>query len=163
MIKGDKNMSKVKVQSMVDGTVFIDLPDAKFSRTWEHKGAVKTIDSTILEEAMYEPGVDYMFSQGMLALVDVDEKTHEELVEALPALEEVQSLTNETMRNFMTKMAIDDFKEKMESLSKEQQIMVAQFAIENTLVDMKKVEVLKALTDIDIIKAIQLKADSEAK
>ena len=63
----------------------------------------------------------------------------------------------------MTKMAIDDFKEKMESLSKEQQIMVAQFAIENTLVDMKKVEVLKALTDIDIIKAIQLKADSEAK
>ena len=75
MIKGDKNMSKVKVQSMVDGMVFIDLPDAKFSRTWEHRGAVKTIDSAILEEAMYEPGVDYMFSQGMLALVDVDENT----------------------------------------------------------------------------------------
>lgn len=148
---------------MVDGTVFIDLPDAKFSRTWEHKGAVKSIDSSILEEAMYEPGVEYLFSQGILALVDVDEKTHEELIDALPALEEVQSLTDETMRNFMTKMALDEFKEKVEALSKEQQIMVAQFAIENTLVDMKKVEVLKALTNIDVIKAIQLKADSEAK
>ena len=63
---------KVIVESMVSGIVGITLPHLLFSKSWPKKGSKLPIDKEILRQAIYEPGVEYMFKHGILYMDDMD-------------------------------------------------------------------------------------------
>lgn len=63
---------KVKIKSLVNGTVGIRSDELRINRTWEKKGAVKPIDLEVLEELIYDPGVEYMFKEGILGIDDLE-------------------------------------------------------------------------------------------
>ena len=65
---------KVKVVNLISSRVNIDLPEVRLKRIWEKKGAVKTIPFEQLEEAMYNPGVEALFREGMLGIEDLEIK-----------------------------------------------------------------------------------------
>ena len=65
---------KVMIENCVNHEVGIVLPELGIRRTWERKGAKKSIDLSLLREAMYEPGVEYMFTSGMLYIDDLEVK-----------------------------------------------------------------------------------------
>ena len=65
---------KVNIKSETLGRVGINLPDLKLKRTWEKKGVVRQIPFEDLQQAYYEPGVEYMFKEGMLSIDDMEVK-----------------------------------------------------------------------------------------
>ena len=154
---------KVKVVNLISSRVNIDLPDVRLKRVWERKGAVKTIPFDQLEEAMYHPGVEALFKEGMLGIEDMDVKKKLGL-EPEDATEPVNIIVlNDAQRKrYLTVMPLHEFKEKIQELPREQISELAYYAIENEYADFDKDEIIKKITGIDIIGTIQMnKADKE--
>ena len=56
---------KVKVVNLISSRVNINIPDIRLNRVWEKKGAIRIIPFEQLEEAMYNPGVEALFKEGI--------------------------------------------------------------------------------------------------
>lgn len=155
---------KVRIKSLVNGIIGITSEDLRIKRTWNTKGSVKTVDLDDLRELIYEPGIEYMFREGILGIEDKDVRIELGL-ESETSTEDTPNMIipDEKLMNRMLKvMPFAEFKETLKSIPREQIFEIVQYAIDNEIVDMKKCEVLKQITDIDIVSAIQLnKADKE--
>ena len=152
---------KVKVVNLISSRVNINIPELRLKRIWEKKGAVKTIPYDELEEAMYNPGVEALFREGILGIDDMKIKQRLGL-EPEDAEEPVNIIVlNDTQRKrYMTVMPLHEFREKVQELPREQIMELARFAIENEIADFDKSEIINKLVGIDIIGSIQLnKAD----
>lgn len=154
---------KVKVVNLISSRVNINVPDVRLNRIWEKKGAVKAIPYDQLEEAMYHPGVESLFTDGILGIEDLAIKKRLGL-EPEDAEEPVNIITlNDQQRSrYLKVMPIHEFKEKIKELPLEQVRELAQYAIENEIADFDKAEVIKKIVGTDIIGSIQMnKADKE--
>ena len=152
---------KVKVTNLVSRRVNITLPEMRFRRVWETKGAVRTIPFDELEEAMYNPGVEALFRNGVLGIEDMSVK-RELGLEPEDAEEPVNIivLNDQQRKRYLTVLPLPEFKDKVKELSRDQIQELAKFAIDNELIDFEKDSYIKELIDIDIIGSIQLnKAD----
>ena len=152
---------KVKVVNLISSRVNISIPEMRLKRVWEKKGAVRTIPYEELEEAMYNPGVEALFREGILGIEDMKVKQRLGL-EPEDTEEPVNIITlDDTQRKrYLTVMPLHEFKEKIQELPREQVMELARYAIDNEIANFDKSEVIKRLVDIDIIGSIQLnKAD----
>lgn len=158
---------QVKITSMVNGYIRLYDEDLRLSRVFEKKGAVKPVNFDILAEAIFNPGIEYFFKQGMLYIenkqdridlglesVEVDDEGHEETIVPAPI-----ALTDAQRKRYLTVMSMDDFKAKVAELPYEQLHELVAFAIETKDVKYEKAKLLKELTGIDIMKAIELNDD----
>lgn len=154
---------KVKVVNLISSRVNIDLPDMRLSRIWERKGAVKVIPFDQLEEALYNSGVEALFTEGILGIEDLEIKKKLGL-EPEDTNEPVNIiiLDDQQRKRYLTVMPLHEFKEKIKELPLEQIRELARFAIDNEIVDFDKSEIIKKITGTDIIGSIQMnKADKE--
>ena len=155
---------KVKVQNLISSRVNIDLPEIRLSRVWERKGAVKTIPYDQLEEAMYNPGVEALFTEGILGIDDLE--TKKELgLEPEDAEEPVNIITldDQQRKRYLTVMPTGEFKTKVKELPIEQIRELAQYAIDNEIAHFDKAEIIKNLIGTDIISTIQLNKADQAQ
>jgi hypothetical protein len=154
---------KVKVVSLVSQRVVLTVPDIRLRRVWERKGATMVIPFEQLEEAMYNPGVEALFTQGVLGIESMEVKRALGL-EPEDAEEPVNIITlNDAQRKrYLTVMPLPEFKENLKKLSIDQVRELAQYAIENEIMDYDKSEAVLKRAGVDIIGTIQLnKADKE--
>lgn len=156
---------KVKVVNLISSRVNINIPDIHLRRIWEKKGAVKVIPFEQLQEAIYSPGVEALFREGILGIEDLEVKQKLGLEpEDVEQPVNIIVLDDAQRRRYLTVMPLHEFKEKIQDLSREQVRELAQFAIEKELVDFDKAEIIKKITGTDIIGTIQMnKADNEGK
>ncbi len=148
---------KVMVKSEAHSPIGINLPELKLKRTWEKRGAVKPIPFDALQEAMYDPGVEYMFKNGMLSIDDMEVKIQLGLEEeGTTQPTNIIVLSDSEMQRYLKVLPFNEFKMNVSKLSKEQVNNLVDYAIQHELTDMDKCEYLKERTEIDIIKAIQL-------
>lgn len=157
---------KIKIQSLVSGTLIVKDDSLRLRREWANKGAVQIIDSDDLDILLYDPGVEYMFRQGMLDFVDEVEgkKFKVDFGWEQPDEEpEVIRVDDDLMREMMTEMNIADFRKQVKKLTKEQLFELTRFCIENNYTQYEKVEILKQATEVDIINAIRLTKEDTSK
>lgn len=153
----DKEL-KVNIKNETSGRVGINLPDLKLKRVWERKNVVRQISFEDLEQAFYDPGVEYMFRQGMLSIDNMDVKKALGLEpEDAVAPTNIIILSDAQKQRYLTVMPLVDFKQEVAKLTHEQKLGLVDYAIEHEIANLDKSEVLKELTEIDIYKAIQLK------
>lgn len=154
--------TKVKVKSLISSHVLLSVPELRLRREWEKKGAVKIIPFEQLEEAMYSPGVEALFTEGALGIDDMEVKIALGL-EPPEAKEPVNIiiLTDAQRERYLKNMPMVDFRQKVKELPQEQLIELAEYAIAHQIVDFDKSELLLKLTDIDIMGAIKLNRDNE--
>lgn len=155
--------TKVKVENLISSRVNIVIPELNLRRVWEKKGAVKTIPLEQLEEAMYNPGVEALFRDGTLGIADMEVKKYLGL-EPEDAEEPVNIiiLNDQQRKRYLTVMPTAEFKEKLHELPIEQVRELAQYAIQNEIINFDKAEIIKQMIGTDIIATIQLnKADQE--
>lgn len=150
---------KVILINTIKGRVGINVPDLNLRRVWEKKGAKKPIDFNVLKEAIYDSSVEYLLKQGILYIEDMDVKIALGLEEEGEA-PKITILTDADLHRYFTAMPLFEFKQKIMELGKEQVQSLVSYAIENELTDYQKSEALKALTQVDIIKAVQLRQDN---
>jgi hypothetical protein len=154
---------KVKVTNLISSRVNINIPELTIRRVWERKGVVRTIPFDQLEEAMYHPGVEALFKNGVLGIEDMEVKKALGL-EPEDAKEPVNIITlnDQQRKRYLTVMPLPEFKEKIRELSRDQLNELAQFAIQNEIADFDKSEVIKKIIGTDIIECIKLnRADQE--
>lgn len=155
---------KVKIKNLISSRVNINIPDIRLNRVWEKKGAVKAIPFDQLEEAMYNPGVEALFTEGILGIEDMEVKKRLGL-EPEDAEEPVNIivLDDAQRKRYLTVMPKSEFKTKIRDLPLEQVKELAQYAIENEIADFDKAEIIKKMIGTDIISSIQLKKADEEK
>lgn len=155
-------MAKVKLISKVPQNVYIEDAQQNVRHTFTGIGSSFSIEKDVLEQMMFDPGVNYMLENGILYIEDMEVK--KELgIEPPDATEPVNVivLSEADKRRYLTSMPLFDFKEKIKSLKYEQLQQLADFAIENKLGDFEKSEIIKELCGRDIIRAIQLRKANE--
>ena len=153
---------RVVIENLTNGSVGIHVPELRLKRRWERKGVKKIIPFDVLQEALYDPGVEYMFTQGILYIDDM--KTKQDLglePEEATVPENVIILTDAQKKRYLTVAPLKDLKEIVQKLSHEQVLDLVDFAIANELIDIDKDNFLKKITNVDIVSAIQLNRQSK--
>lgn len=153
---------RVTVISTVKGRIGISVPELRLKREWPRKGAKVTIDKEILKEAMYDPGVEYMFKTGMLYIEDMQDKIDLELEpEEAKEPTNIIVLDDKQMERYLTHAPARDLKELMKKLSREQKQNLLDYAIEHQCTDIQKADILKEETGVDILQAVLLNRKSK--
>lgn len=158
---------RITITSMVNWNVVINIPELRLNRIWERKGVKKTIPFDVLAEAIYDPSVEYLFKEGMLYIDDIDVKIELGLEE--PAAKEnkemlkIQPMRDEEIHRLLTVVPIYEFKDRVRALNREQVKMVIDYAIKNEITDFEKSNFLKELTQVDIIKTVQLNHEDKGE
>ena len=158
-------MGKVKIKNLVNSRVVIEDPNTRTSRVWEQRGAVRTIEMEVLEELIYTPGVEYMFREGVL---DIVEPNREEILVKLGLQEEDGSnkiiiLSDEDKKKLMSDVTtVANFRKKVSELPKEQINELVDYCVDNKILNYEKVDILKSKTGKDILSMVRLReADKE--
>ena len=153
---------KVKVVSLVSHRVILTVPELRLRRVWERKGATALIPFEQLEEAMYSPGVENLFKNGILGIDDMEVKIALGL-EPEEAKEPVNIivLDDAQRKRYLTVLPLNEFKQKIKELPREQINELAAYAIANKIMDYDKSEEIKKYIDVDIMTAIKLNRDDE--
>ena len=153
---------KICVVSTVNGNMGINIPYLNFRKDWARKGAKVMIKKEILEEALYDPGVEYMFNNGMLYIEDLEAKKALGLEpEEAKEPENIIVLNEKQMKRYLTVAPKQELKDILIKLAPEQRKNLADFAIENNITDVDRCEILKKATGIDVLNAIILKRKEE--
>ena len=154
---------KVKVKNLISQRVVLSLPELRLRRVWEKKGAVMLIPYEQLEEAMYSPGVENMFREGILGIDDMETKIALGLEEeGATEPTNIIILSDQELKRYLTVMPAFEFKEKVKDLPRQQIMELVNYAIANEIANFEKSEILKQYTGIDVISAIKLNRDDKA-
>lgn len=153
---------KIAVKSTVRAVVGINVPDLRLKREWRQKGAINYIDFEDLEQAMYDPGVEYMLKTGILYIEDMGVKVRLGLeAEEAKAPTQIIVLDDKQKERYMKVAPIHEFKAMVDSISYEQQVELVNYAIEKKITDLPRLDYLKEKTQVDGIKSIMLSIDNE--
>lgn len=154
--------TKIKIKNMTNGRCGINIPELRLKRTWERKYAIKEIDFDTLSQAIYYPGVEYMFKEGILYIDDMQAKIELGL-ETNDATEptNIIILTDAQRDRYLKVLPFNEFKIEVSKLGWEQLQELVDYAIQKEYVDMDKCSFLKELTQIDIVRAIQLNREDK--
>jgi len=148
---------KIAVKCMVDHTVSINVKSLPFSREWIGRGAVQKIDFDTLDQIMYDPGVRYMFENGILYIEEMETKQALGLEpEQAKAPVNIIVLNEKQKRDCLIKLPFDQFVDTINKLSIEQVSDLAQYAIDNNMIDIERDRLIKERCGRDIIAAIRL-------
>lgn len=143
----------IYVTSMVDHKVGIKIPDLGLKIVWEKRGSRKPVPAEKLQMAMYNYGVEYMFTQGMLCM----EKTPETENVIDETITEVVVLTDKQKENLWKNATLVDFKIRVSELPYEQIKFLADWAVDNDFTEFDKSKVIKEIIGVDVASKIALK------
>lgn len=153
---------KICVVSTVNGNIGITVPQLNFRKEWARKGAKVLLKKEILEEALYDPGVEYMFNNGMLYIEDLEAKKILGLEpEDAKEPENIIVLNDKQMKRYLSVAPVKELKDILEKLSPEQRKNLVDFAIENNITDIERCNILEKATGINVLNAIILKRKQE--
>ena len=154
----------VNIKSTVKALVSINVPTLNLRRSWPKKGAVQKIPFDVLEQAYFEPGVEYLFKTGVLYIDDMAVK--QALGLEAPDAEKptaIIDLTEEFMKKLLTGTALMDFREEVEKLSHEQIKELVNYAVEIGVTDYHRCKILQDKTGFDVMKAAVAHKEEEAE
>lgn len=153
---------KVIVTSMVSGRIGLVLPHMHINKVWPKKGTKLPIEKDILREAIYEPGVEYMFKQGLLYIEDMDFKIELGLEEeGTKAPKNIVPMDEKYMIRVLKNMPITEMQMAIKGMNDNQKRELIDFASEQNDIQFDRMDVLKKLTGIDVVKVIELKRSKE--
>lgn len=149
---------RVIVTSMVSGRIGLVLPRLHINKVWPKKGTKLPVEKEVLREAIYEPGVEYMFKQGLLYIDDMDFKIELGLEEeGTKAPTNVIPMDEKYMSRVLKLMPIAEMKKAIGGMNDNQKRELIDFASEQNDISFDRMDVIKKLTGIDVVKVIELK------
>lgn len=145
---------KVMVTSMVGGT--ISTP-ALNHRVWNKKGQKLPISKDVLREAIYEPGIEYMFKNGILYIEDMDFKIELGLEsEGTKIPTQILPMDDKYMNRVLKLMPIADMKKAIDSMSQVQKQELVDFAVLQNDIQLDRIKIVSEKCGVDILRTIEL-------
>ena len=151
----------VMVKSAVGGQVVIDIPEFNLRRLWTRCGAQFPIDRDILEQIYYRPGVEYLFTHGMLVTEDKQFLYDVGLINDMEEEKEIIILDEKLMKRLIGAMPMREVEEYFNKFSPEQIEEVVNFAIRNYKeLNNSKIDFFSKRGNKDLLRAIKNYQDS---
>jgi hypothetical protein len=150
---------RVNVTSMVTQSVGIDLPvnGYKVQKYWPQKGAKIAIEKEALREAIYEPGVEYMFKTGMLYIDDMDFKIELGLEEeGAQTPTKIIPMDEKYLERVLKRMPVAEMKLAITKMSADQVHELILYAAKQNDIQLDRLTAIKELTGTDLFKVIEL-------
>lgn len=149
---------KVIVTSMVNGRIGLVLPHMHINKVWPKKGTKLPVDKDILREAIYEPGVEYMFKNGILYIEDMDFKIELGLEEeGTKAPTAVVPVDENYLARVLKRMPVAEMKQTVKKMNENQRREMIDYAAEQNDIQLDRLSAIKEITGIDLFKVIELK------
>ena len=149
---------KVIVTSMVSGNVGLTLPHLRVNKTWPKKGTKLPVEKEILREAIYEPGVEYMFKNGILYIEDMDFKIELGLeAEGAKAPTARVPVDEKYLERLLKRMPVAEMKQAIKGMNDNQKREMIEYASEQNDIQLDRLSAIKELTGTDLFKVIELK------
>lgn len=146
----------VMVKSASDCTIVIDLPNLQFRREWKRRDAVYPIDRDLLEQAFYEPAVEYLIRNGLLIVEDKQFLFDVGMINALEEESPVKELTEKEIKKLLKYTPVKELTDELKKLSPVQLEELGNYAIEHYEdVANDRLTILNKATGKDMLKAIQ--------
>lgn len=153
----DKN--RVVVTSHQKGEFILKSPENRFTRSFANAGSTHKIDKDIIEDLlMNDPGTQYAFQQGLLSIDSKEDRVAVGLEEDETDVA-IVVLDRNTMVKMIKGMPFAEFKTTMDKATSEQRRLVAELAVELNITDLEKATYIKKLTNIDVLKRIEIAKD----
>ena len=145
---------KVMVTSMVGGTISAS---ALNHRVWNKKGQKLPVSKDVLREAIYEPGVEYMFKNGILYIEDMDFKIELGLEsEGTKIPTQILPMDDKYMNRVLKLMPIADMKKAIDSMSQVQKQELVDFAVLQNDIQLDRIKIVSEKCGVDILRTIEL-------
>lgn len=148
---------KVIVTSMVGGNIGITLPHIRFNKTWPRKGTKLAIEKDILREAIYEPGVEYLFRQGILYIDDLSFKIELGLEPEGVEVPTHVAVDEKYMTRVLKVMPVGEMKKAISEMNEIQRQEFVDFASSQNDISLERIKVVDQVTGANILKIIELK------
>lgn len=153
---------KVIVTSMVNGLVSINRPEHRLVKTWPKKGTKLPVEKDSLREAIYEPGVEYMFKNGMLYIDDMEFKIElglEEEGAKVPTA--IVPVDEKYLERLLKRVPMFEMKTAIKAMNGDQRHELIDYAAEQNDIQMDRIVAIKEITGIDLFEVIKLKKQRE--
>lgn len=145
---------KVMVTSMVGGTISVS---ALNHRVWNKKGQKLPVSKDILREAIYEPGVEYMFKKGILYIEDMDFKIELGLeAEGTNVPTEILPMDEKFMNRVLKLMPVPEMKTTIDKMTMVQKQELVDFAVKQNDISLDRIKIVSDKCGVDILKTISL-------
>lgn len=145
---------KVMVTSMVGGTISAS---ALNHRVWNKKGQKLPVSKDILREAIYEPGIEYMFKNGILYIEDMDFKIELGLeAEGTKTPTQIIPMDEKYMTRVLKLMPVSEMKKSIDGMSIVQKQELVDFAVKQNDIQLDRIKIVSDKCGVDVLKAIEL-------
>ena len=149
---------KVIVTSMVGGNVGLTLPHLRVNKTWPKKRTKLPIEKDVLREAIYEPGVEYMFKNGILYIEDMEFKIELGLEEeGAKTPTAIIPVDEKYLERVLKRMPLVEMKKVVKEMNDNQRRELVDYAAEQNDIQLDRISALKDIIGIDLFKVIELK------
>lgn len=155
---------KIFVTSMANSIVGFSIPERHFTRTWPRKGTRLPIEKELLLEAIYQPGVEYLFRKGILYIDDMDFKIELGLEQPETTTENatILALDDKLAMRIIKFMPVSEARVTIEKLSDVQKQELVDFAAKHSdELDMSHIDIINKLCKTDLLKIISLRKTTE--
>lgn len=150
---------KVMVTSMVGGTISAASLE---HRVWNKKGQKLPVSKDVLREAIYEPGIEYMFKKGILYIDDMEMKIElglEAPGTATPT--EVLPVDDKYLNRVLKLMPISEMKAAIDKMSIVQKQELVDYASKQNDIQLDRLAIVSDKCNVDILKTIELNRQKE--
>lgn len=150
---------KVMVTSMVGGTISAASLE---HRVWNKKGQKLPISKDVLREAIYEPGIEYMFKKGILYIDDMEMKIELGLeAPGTTAPTEVLPVDDKYLNRVLKLMPISEMKAAIDKMSIVQKQELVDYASKQNDIQLDRLAIVSDKCNVDILKTIELNRQKE--
>ena len=150
---------RVMVTSMVGGTISAS---SLQHRVWNKKGQSLPVDKDVLREAIYEPGIEYMFKHGILYIEDMDFKIELGLEpEGTKTPTQIIPADDKYLNRVLKLMPISEMKKAIDEMSPVQRQELVDYAVKQNDIQLDRLKVVSAKCGTDILKVIELNRQKE--
>ena len=150
---------KVMITSMVGGTISAASLE---HRVWNKKGQKLPVSKDVLREAIYEPGIEYMFKKGILYIDDIEMKI--ELGLEAPGTTtptEVLPVDDKYLNRVLKLMPISEMKAAIDKMSIVQKQELVDYASKQNDIQLDRLAIVSDKCNVDILKTIELNRQKE--
>jgi hypothetical protein len=150
---------KVMVTSMVNGTISVLSLNR---RVWSKKGQKLPVKKDTLREAIYNPGVEYMFKNGILYIDDMDFKIELGLEpEGAKTPTQIIPMDDKYLNRVLKLMPISEMKKVIDSMTSVQKQELVDYAAHQSDVALDRIRVVSEKCGVDVLKSIELNRQKE--
>lgn len=149
-----ESIRKVKITNMANANVSVRLDELKIAKSWPKKGASFNFDFETVREALFDIGFLNMIKCGTLYIENKQDRI--DLGLEVEGEEIFVPLKDNQLIKLLKVDPASELEKVMQKANETQRDEIAEFAINNKILDIEKNKIIKKYTERDVINTVKL-------